>query len=490
MLFVVSIKGAAQNIELGSLLQQDARNHQLLFGTDSLQSFTMRSTEIKQSYSKKYFYWEALPLSITNQFNSHHPYGYNDGAMIPAMGYQAKMSAGILAVVGPLKIQLQPEYIYAANPTYENNATFGYSNNKSYKKLFAGQSGISISANAFSVGVSTQNLWWGPGITSALLMSNNAPGFEHIYFKTRRPVKTPIGSFEFELIGARLQNDTVMPYENFYLKPNTTLGIDARYLNAYTISYQPKFLPGIFIGMNRSLQRYEKEINVGTNSFSSKYLPILGKAFQKKNDWGDDTLNTDQLGSFFLRWVMPKSHAEFYIEYGFNDYGANTRDYLMAPTHSASHVVGFKKIMPLRGTHYLDIGIEITQLSQSPDAIVRSAGNWYVHGQIGQGYTNYNQIIGSGAGFAANKQILSAIWVNGFTKLGILIERTDRDPEYHANKWTDLSIGILPQMKYKNYIMGGVVQFMNSANYMWEKDVNRFNFHGKLSIQYYFEKHK
>lgn len=489
LLFVVSERSHAQNIELGSLLYQDARNNQLLLAKDSLQSFTIRSTGVNLPATKQFFYWEALPFTIVNQYNSHHPYGYNDGSMIAAKGYQAKMSIGIVAKAGPLKIQLQPEYVVAANPTYESNAAYGYSNNKSYKKLFAGQSELSVEANAFSMGVSTQNIWWGPGVTSALLMSNNAPGFEHVFLKTRRPAKTIIGSFEFELIGGRLENDTAMPYENFHLKNNNSLGHDTRYLNAYSVSYQPRWLPNLFIGMNRSLQRYQKEINIGTNSFSSKYLPILGKAFQKKNDWGDDTLNTDQLGSFFLRWVMPKSHAEFYVEYGFNDYGANTRDYLMAPTHSASHIVGFKKIMPLKGSSYLDIGIEITQLSQSPDAIVRSAGNWYVHGQIGQGYTNYNQILGAGAGFAANKQIVSAIWVNGFTKLGILIERTDRDPEYHANKWIDLSFGILPQIKYKNYIIGGALQCMNSANYMWEKDVNRFNFHGKLSIQYYFNKH-
>ncbi len=482
----ISINGIAQNNELGSLLQQDARNQQLLKGTDSLKSYTIQSTEITDNAKRPFFYWKPLPIAFINQYNSHHPYGYNDGPMIPANGYQTQISAGIYAKAGPLQLQLQPQYIYASNTSYEDNAQYGYSNQQPYKKLFPGQSSISLSVSAISIGLSTQNLWWGPGMTSALLMSNNAPGFEHLYLKTRRPIKTPIGSFEFQLIGGRLQNDTAMPYENFHLKPNSGIANNARYSNGYVLSYHPKWVPGLFLGINRSLNRYEKELNIGTSSFFSKYLPILGKTLQKKNDWYDDTLKTDQLASFFIRWVMPKSKAEFYVEYGFNDYGANTRDYLMAPTHSATHVIGFKKIKPLNKNTYLDFNLEITQLSQSPDAILRSAGNWYVHGQIGQGYTHYNQILGAGAGYAANKQIISAIWVNGYTKLGILLERTDRDPEYHGNKWIDLSIGILPQVKYKNYIIGGALQLINSSNYMWEKELTKLNFHSKISIQYIF----
>jgi Capsule assembly protein Wzi len=484
--FAISIEGVAQNNELGSILHQDDRNNQLLKGTDSLKSFAIQSTEVIVNAKSPFFYWKPLPISFINQYNSHHPYGYNDGAMIPANGYQAQISAGVFAKAGPLQVQLKPEYIYASNTSYEQNAQYGYSNNQPYKKLFSGQSSISLSMSAISIGLSSQNLWWGPGVTSALLMSNNAPGFEHVYLKTRRPIKTFIGSFEFQLIGGRLQNDTAMPYENFHLKSNVNIVNNARYTNAYVLSYHPKWVPGLFLGINRSLNRYENELNIGTGNFFSKYLPILSKTLQKKNDWGDDTLKTDQLGSFFIRWVMPKSKAEFYVEYGFNDYGVNTRDYLMAPTHSSAHVIGFKKLKSLNSKTYLDFNVEITQLSQSPDAILRSAGNWYVHGQIGQGYTNYNQILGAGAGYAANKQIISAIWVNGYTKLGILLERTDRDPEYHYNKWIDLSIGILPQVKYKNYIIGGAVELINSSNYMWEKDLNKLNFHSKINIQYVF----
>ena len=479
----------AQTTELGSLLAQDNRAAQLLEGKDSLNSLAIRSVvfysaDTNKNKKTKQFDFKVLPVYFSNQFNSHHPYGYNDGSMIPASGYQTQIAAGVYAKAGPLQLQFMPEFVYAANPNYQSNTQYGSSNNKPFQKFSLGQSAISISVNAFSLGVANNNIWWGPGVTSALLMSDNAPGFGHVFLKTRRPAKTPIGHFEFEVIGAKLENDISLPYENTHLQFRN-FDKNWRYYNAYVFSYQPKWIPHMFVGMTRGMQRMGEEVNASRGNFGSKYVPILFKALQKKNDWGDDTLHTDQLASFFVRWVFPKSHAEFYAEYGYNDYGESTRDYLMAPTHSAAHIVGFKKIVPLNENKYLDFNVEITQLSQSPDAITRSAGNWYVHGQISEGYTHMNQIMGAGAGFAANKQFIAATIVNKKNKFGVFVERVERDPEYHAYKWTDMSMGLLPQFIYKDLLIGAKLQFINSANYMWEKDLNEFNFHGKLNLVYF-----
>ena len=317
-------------------------------------------------------------------------------------------------------------------------------------------------------------------------MSNNAPGFANIFIKTHRPAKTPIGNFEFELIGGRLESDSTLPYENFHLNASPNLRNSWRYVNAYILSYNPKWLPGVYVGLIRSLQRYGPDVVNGAGNFSSKYLPIVTKALQKKNDWGDDTLNTDQVASFFVRIAFPKSKSELYVEYGKNDYSVNTRDYLIAPTHSVAHIVGFKKIVTLNKSKYLNLGIEFTQMSQSPDAILRSAGNWYVHGQIGQGHTNYNQIMGAGSGFGANKQIVMGTWVTGNNRLGVFIEKTNRDPENRNIFWTDMVYGFAPQVTVKNIVLAAQFVFINSKNYAWEKDNNLSNFHAKLAVSYPF----
>src|SRR5690606_27968188 len=63
--------------------------------------------------------FKILPLSWKHQVNSHHPYGWNDGAMIPAKGYQMLLTGGFYAKWGPLSVQLQPEYLHAENKLFK-----------------------------------------------------------------------------------------------------------------------------------------------------------------------------------------------------------------------------------------------------------------------------------------------------------------------------------------------------------------------------------
>ncbi len=478
---------SAQTIPVGTFQDQELRSKQLLGLYDSTVSFSVRSLvtepEVKMNWKKPFL--KILPVTIIQQYNSHHPYGWNDGAMIPAKGYQSLISAGIYGSYGPLAIQVQPEFVFAANNNYQFNNAYGSKTTGSYTKLYPGQSAISLSAGSFSIGYSTQNNWWGPGIRSSLLMSNNAPGFGHFFFKTRKPLRTPIGSFEWQLIGGQLQSDDNLSYENNHLLANTLVS-KSRYLSGLVFSYQPKWVPGLFVGFTRSVQTYSAYNEVAELSFFEKYIPVLALAVQKKNNFFDDTLYRDQLASFFLRWALPKANAEFYVEYGFNDYGVNTRDYLLGPSHSAAYIAGFRKIKPLRDKQRLEFGLEITQMSQTPDWMVRNAGNWYVHSQVSEGYTHQNQILGAGAGFGANVQSITTTWVNGWTQLGILIERIDRDPQTHVNKWVDFGVGVLPQWKFNQYLVSGKFELINSKNYIWEKDLNRLNFHTRLSIAYLF----
>ncbi|MDP1762762.1 MAG: capsule assembly Wzi family protein [Sediminibacterium sp.] len=486
LLLLMPICGIAQSVVIGSLEDETLRNKQLLGEYDSSVSFTVRPLVAAMKIDWKHPAFKMLPVELIQQYNTHHPYGWNDGAMIAAKGYQAMVRAGVYAAYGPLEVQLMPEMVYAANPSYESNAAYGSNAGGGYQKIFAGQSSIKLSAGPISVGVATGNLWWGPGQRSSLLMSNNAPGISHLFLATRKPLHTPIGSFEFQLIGAKLTSNSERNYENQNLT-NNLLNNNDRYLNAYAITYQPKWVPGLFIGITRGIQTYQESVDNSSGSFMSKYLPVLGKAVDKNNAQGDDTLTTDQLASVFLRWVLPQAHAEFYVEFGKNDYSQELRAYLGAPTHAAAHIVGFKKIVPLKNDAYLNFGFEMIRLTQSPDYLLRNAGNWYVHGQIGQGYSQENQIIGAGAGLGANVQSLQTTWIKGLKQLGVLFERVERDPQYHAAKWTDISIGFMPQIKYRNIVFSGIFQFINSANYAWEQGAGRFNLHTKIGMRYLIE---
>jgi hypothetical protein len=484
--FVYKLKAQSYTLEL--INQNKLRNQQLLGEYDSSVSFAVQTNSInatsKPNWKTPSF--KLLPFILSQQFNSHHPFGWNDGAMIQAKGYQVLARPGVHAKFGIFETQIAPEFLFATNGNYPTNALYGNSNNQSFNKIFLGQSFAKLNLGPISIGASSENLWWGPGINSSLLMSNNAPGFLHAFIRTNKPIKTPIGNIEFNLIGARLESNNAMGYENNHLQTRN-INDNWRYLNSYVISWQPKWVKGLFVGMTRSLQQYGDQAFKVNGSLFSKYLPVLGLAVEKKNNLGDDSLSRDQLASFFLRWVFPKSNFEIYAEYGKNDYGLNFRDYLMAPTHSAAYTIGIRKLIKQSSTKYIEMASEITQMSQSPDYLVRDAGNWYVHSQIFQGYTNYNQTLGAGAGFGTNVQTIAATWVNGMVRNGFLVQRLEHDPINKANKWNDLSIGWMPQWTYKKMILGAKILLIHSSNYAWEQGNNPINLHSRLMIQYNFK---
>lgn len=483
----LSIPLSAQTTLIGSVEEEVMRSKQLQGNYDSLVSFTVRPLGAVPKADWRKPGWTVLPVSITQQYNSHHPYGWNDGAMIASKGYQAMVSGGVYARYGAFEVQVRPELVYASNPWFAVNTAYGSNMRGVYQKLFPGQSCVKASAGPVSVGLSTQNLWWGPGTRSSLLMSNQAPGFTHVFLASRRPQKTFIGNFEWLVLGGWLQTDKKLAMENGNLNalPSNS---DTRYLNGLVISYNPKWVPGLFLGFTRAVQTYAYNEHVSQIGIFEKYLPVLALAFQKKNVVNEDLINRDQLASFFLRWMFPKAHSELYVEYGFNDYGLNTRDYLMSPTHSAAYIAGFKKLIPKTRTRWLDLGVEITQMSQSPDWIVRDAGNWYEHTRITEGYTHQNQILGAGAGFGTNVLSIKTTWVNGDKRLGFLLERLDRDPQSHTYKWIDLGLGVLPQWRYRNMLLSGIVELVKTKNYAWEAGHNVLQVHSRLSVHYYFTK--
>ncbi len=445
-----------------------------------------------------------LPLEFSTKFNSHHPYGWNDQGMIKTKGLANTITAGVYSKLGPLSIQLQPEFNYAANPNYETTSTFGTNTGNSYSKASLGQSAIRLNLGAVSLSASTENLWWGPGQFSSLFMSNNAPGFAHLSFHTNKPLKTSIGSFEWQLVAGKLDEDSSGLNESNRLRPTTVdppystrnYKAEWRYFNGLILTYQPVFMKGFFFGVIREDQIYNTNIQ-NRGSFLKKWLPVFSGGSATNN--ADSTLwnsNGDGYAGIFTRWILPKYQAEFYVEYGYNDFKQNFRDFTVNANHSSAYIVGFKKIFTLKNNQLLDFSGEITQMANTTSYIVRnSSGNWYTHTLISQGLTNQNKILGAGSGVGNNVQTLQAKKIKGFDFWGIKLQRIQQDPRGVVNnintigmreiQWNDYSLGLLGQKRFNRLLLKGEVQFVNSKNYGWEKG-NKFNLYALINMLYFF----
>lgn len=515
--FVFLMSASAQQLPISSIpFEEDLRYLQLREQLSSDVSLTVRPIMPEKYFFTDSFYnridnkkapqlkgtrftffkragsFSLLPLQVAGKWTSHHPYGWSDGAMLPAAGAQTVVSTGFFARMGPLSVQVRPEWLYAANPHYEGSSQFGARlSNPHYKRLFAGQSKLELGGGPVALALSSENCWWGPGQFTSLMMTNNAPGFYHLRFYSRRPLRTAIGIFEWQVVAGRLEEESVQADEIYHLrnyalvngwsKPNW------KYLNSFVISYQPSFLKGLYIGATRSFTSSGTNVSdslVSKEGFFRAYLPIFADFFKSKLV-NEDQRQWNQLVSVYMRYLFQRSNAEAYFEYGWNDHKYNLRDLLMSPFHSASYLAGYKKLFRLSNNRWLDLSGEIVQTEQSPDFLVRSAGNWYIH-SASSNYSNYGQILGAGIGFGANAQMGAALIRKGFDFWGVVFERVQRDPNVFAQRWTDLGYGLRFRKTFGSFFVQGKCLGVQSANYAWIQDKKQFNVVANLSLNYHW----
>ena len=481
---------------------------------------------------------KILPVDYNIEFNSHHPYNRNNGSMIPNRGYQHIISAGIYAKIGPLSIHLKPEHLYSENQDFEG---FGEGPNGHYpviwvkryklwnkidmperfgeetiRKTLIGQSSIKLNYKGLSLGISNENIWWGPSIRNSIMMSNHARGFKHISFNTTKPLITKIGNFEWQLISGRLESSGYLPANsgfqfagtNIYVPKINQEGVtdDWRYLQGYSITYSPKWISGLSIGHIRWVQAYSA-------LFRGKYVwmtgnptwfPAFQNLFRKNDKYENYEEQTNHAAGLFLRWLWKDSKAEFYVDYHHNDSKQNLRDLLLDSDHSRAVTVGLQKIFKINNDNFL-FSWEWTQMEQTASRLLRDAGSWYEHSWTYDGYTNKGEVLGAGIGPGSNSHYFALNRIREKEKLGIALEIIDQDNDFYHEAfssasdfrryWKDYNIHINFSKKFKHFWLSSNLMYSRSLNYQWDlddtatpyyhpgNDVN--NFHMTLKLAYF-----
>jgi hypothetical protein len=512
--------------------EEAARSLQRYGKADSLLSFCIRpiypvlvSDSIAELYGYPYrirpndslgissHRFVLLPIVWQQQYNTHHPYGWNDGSMIPAKGYQSQVSFGFHLKKGLISLQLRPEIVYAQNspfPTFSSQhqtdtvwkSYYGVLNNidaperfgnDNYLKIFPGQSYFKVNYHKLSLGISTENLWWGPGVRNSLVMSNNAPGFPHLSFNSSQPLTSSIGSFEWQLISGKLYGSGILPNDTTRRFNGEQLYVpkgDAdRYLNGVILTWQPKWTRGLFVGFSRVFYQYLSEVPFSLDG----YVPVIGKLFKKKLP-NEDEKKRDQLLSFFFRLVLSKEKAELYGEFGRNDHSLDVRDLLDEPEHSRAYILGFAKIFETNKKN-VELFSEITNLQMSSTTRLRAQESWYTHYQVRHGYTNFGQVVGAGIGPGGASQTIGINWNTGLEKTGTTIERVVHNNDFYYNAfsptqnwqrhWVDLSLNLNKSWVRKRILYDARLSYIYSLNYQWyNKDAS--NLSARIGIAYLF----
>jgi hypothetical protein len=468
----------------------------------------------------------TLPGVYKVQYNSTYAFGVNDGAFIPNRGFQQVFSPGVFAEYGKFSLQLQPELLIAQNLDYagfpiEHQATilfyYEYMNridmperfgSGTFVKLYGGQSSFRFNLKEYSLGISTENLWWGPGRRNSLLLGNNAPGFLHFTFNTRKPVKTGIGSFEGQVISGFLKSSEYLPpWPDYNIQQNPVYipkhENGNRYLAGLVLTYQPKWVPGLFLGYGSVNHLYREDV-----SEFSDLLPVFNGRKGPANVFDPIRDKRQQFSSGFFRWLSPAGHFEFYGEFGTRGNSRKFEEFITTPEQGRAFTFGFAHLMNLKKPgRYLEISSEMTLSGQTIREEIRQLRTWYIHDHVRHGYTHQGQVLGIGNGPASNQLFVGVAWVEGLKKIGLQFERIEYNNDFYyyryeaskdfRNKYVDLVFTLAPEWKFGNFLLSGKFQYVSTLNYKWYLEnqpdqyfvpgYDRNNFVGQLGLTYMFK---
>ncbi len=515
ILFFISIQtiAVAQLWQFDMGLLEQKRIEELL-SNDSLsdQSYTIRFAKnnwknilhVQQS-KKPQVRWLFAGYGI--QHNNNLPIGFNDGNLLPNVGLQHKATIGAQFNWGPISIHLQPELVQAQNLpgiifiddindiNYRRNFYWNIRNkidngtrlgNQPFQRLFWGQSSVRLNTKNFSLGLSTENLWWGPGIRNSLLLTNNAPGFMHLTFNTIKPIQTKIGTFELQAIFGNLDS-AIAPAIDFsnlatnapFVEPKSN---NQRRIAGYYISWKPRWFKHLYMGLGGMTYFYKDKPAIQQSANILSFENKQGNA---------------SLSSVFFRYAVPSENAEIYMEYGRNGKFFAPIN-IIGDTIPTAYTVGFRKLFKLnqrklsKGQPAIMLGVELTQLQLPDNRLIFNAADvrgiprsnsWYTHPYIKQGYTQEGQVLGASIGPGSNSQTLYLSWVKGLKNIGLSVERINYNIDFYRHNyfngqigrgepryyWVDINAAFNFQWDYKKILFNASYMFTSSLNYRWTK---------------------
>jgi hypothetical protein len=360
--------------------------------------------------------FDAGPAYVITTYNSAFPYGANDGPVWAGKGLTVAASGAVSGSYGPLSYTFAPVVFRAQNAEFPlldnaqpgnlhyNHGTFSgvidlpqRFGPSAYQRVDLGESGVRVDTRFVTAGFATGNQWIGPATEYPFLLSNNAPGFPHLFAGTGEPVNLWLAKVHARVMWGMLYQSDYGPVTGGTRFTGDETGTE-RLTTSLNIVVQPRGIPGLEMGVARyfhvPFQNGEPSLKFWTKPFKVLFL---------KNEYaqGDSAGYDNQLASLFFRWVFPASGFEIYGERGYEDQFYDMRDFVQDIDHEREYSLGFQKTIRTRPSRIDVVKGELVNYQVPTLGRVRIEDAVYLHSPLRQGHTNRGQLLGASPGVAA-----------------------------------------------------------------------------------------
>ncbi|MBI5068843.1 MAG: hypothetical protein HZB56_11440 [Deltaproteobacteria bacterium] len=389
--------------------------------------------------------WDLVPPTSFSTFHYNWSDDRNDGALFGGKGLSTQVSTGLRLRWWRLTAQAAPSLAWQQNrffvvppapapwSPYANPFNVDIIDLPlrmgpgSFWTPDPGQSFVRIDGGAFAAGISTENLWWGPGLRNSLLLTNSAPGFPHLFVGTTRPVDVYLGWLEMDAVWGQVRDSKWLHADGH---------VERRLITATGLTFAPRFEPNLTLGMGRVVVFPETTVNFD-RAISALLPPVLQLADLRFRSHDVD----NQVSVIFLRWAFPRVQFELYGEWGRDDWPAGVLAGIQEPGYSQAFAFGLGKLFPSRHG-WFRFRAEMTHTFEMPPVHPEhQTATFYTHSD-GTGMTNAGQMLGAGLGPQGDTQYVAVDWFHPAGRLGLFVERVLRNERYYYDVMTSIRRGI------------------------------------------------